>query len=129
MSNVRFDYLDVLVQEYSRSHQVTAKAGTIPVIAGSMGEAAHLSHSERCALIVAARETLDACNLIHIPIVAGAGALSTRESIDIAKKCAASGADCVMIIPPGYYAGPLTANREALKRFFVDVAEASPVPV
>lgn len=34
-----------------------------------------------------------------------------------------------MVIPPGYYAGPLKANREALKNFFVDIAEASPVPV
>lgn len=128
---------------------VTAAAGTIPVIAGSMGEAAHLvsrgdehvltgpflpnqqfqSHDERCMLITAARATLDESGLSQVPIVVGAGATSTRESIEIAKKAAASGADCVMVIPPGYYAGPLTANREALKGFFVDIAEASPVPV
>jgi len=75
------------------------------------------------------RDALDECGLTETPILVGAGAPSTRESIEITKKCAASGADAVMIIPPGYYAGPLTANREALKKFFVDIAAASPVPV
>ena len=34
-----------------------------------------------------------------------------------------------MVIAPGYYASTLAANREALKAFFVDIAEASPVPI
>jgi len=32
-----------------------------------------------------------------------------------------------MVITPGYFAGAL--HKEALKTFFVDVAEASPIPV
>jgi 4-hydroxy-2-oxoglutarate aldolase len=62
-------------------------------------------------------------------IVAGVGAPSTRESIKLAKDAAAAGADFVMVIPPGYYAGALLANPDSLKSFFIDVAEASPVPV
>jgi len=103
--------------------------GTVPVIAGSMGEAAHLEPFERRALIVAARTALDEANLQHVPIVAGTGATSTRETMKLSKEAAEAGVDCVMVIPPGYYAGPLKADREALTRFFVDVAAESSVPV
>jgi len=34
-----------------------------------------------------------------------------------------------MVIPPGYYASTLRVNPEAIKNFFIDIAEASPVPV
>lgn len=61
--------------------------------------------------------------------MAGAGAASTRESITLAKEAAAAGADFVMVIPPGYYASTLIANRESIKSFFVDIAAASPVPI
>ncbi|PVH92812.1 putative dihydrodipicolinate synthase [Periconia macrospinosa] len=107
----------------------TAEAGTFPVTAGSAGEAAHLTHDERIALIKTARAALDSSNLTHFPIIAGAGAASTRESIILAKQAAAAGADFVMVIPPGYYASTLVANRASLIDFFVDIAEASPVPI
>lgn len=88
------------------------------------------SHQERTALIVAGREALDSINLTTIPIVAGIGATSTRESIQLAKEATAAGADFAIAIPPGYYAGALKANDSvAIKNFFVDVAEGSPIPV
>ena len=34
-----------------------------------------------------------------------------------------------MVILDGYYAGLLKANPQAIKRHFIEVAEASPVPV
>lgn len=64
-----------------------------------------------------------------MPIVAGTGASSTRESIQLCKDAADAGADYVMVIPPGYYAGPLMSNPKAIKKFFVDISNASPVPV
>jgi L-threo-3-deoxy-hexylosonate aldolase len=67
--------------------------------------------------------------LKNVPIVAGAGAASTRESIELCKDAAEAGADYVMVIPPGYYAGTLLADTSSIKKFFVDIAEASPVPV
>ena len=42
-------------------------------------------------------------------------------------QAAERGADFAMVITPGYFAGAL--HKEALKTFFVDVAEASPIPV
>lgn len=61
--------------------------------------------------------------------MAGIGATSTRESIQLAKEAAAAGADFAIAIPPGYYAGALKADVTAIKNFFVDIAEASPIPV
>ncbi|KAI0378180.1 putative dihydrodipicolinate synthase [Hypomontagnella monticulosa] len=108
----------------------TAVAGTIPVVAGSAGEAAHLSPTERTTLIQTARRTLDSCGLNHVPIVAGVGALSTWETIQLAGLAKEAGADYGMVIPPGYYAGALQANgNEALRKFFIDVAKASPLPI
>jgi 4-hydroxy-2-oxoglutarate aldolase len=108
----------------------TALAGTFPVVCGSAGEAAHLSAEERTIIIKTTRSALESSNLSHVPIVAGVGAPSTRETISLAKQAHAAGADYVMVIPPGYYASALQSNGgEALVKFFVDVAEASPVPV
>ena len=64
-----------------------------------------------------------------MPIVAGVGAPSTRESIELSIEATAAGADFVMAIPPGYYAGALLADTTAIKNFFVDIANKSPVPV
>jgi hypothetical protein len=55
------------------------------------------------------------------------GVGSTKGSIQLSKEAAEAGADFAIVIPSGYYAGAL--GREALKQYFVDVAEASPIPV
>lgn len=109
--------------------QDTARNGAYPVISGTMGEAPHLSHSERVQLITTARSALDEISLSHIPIMAGIGASSTRESILLAKQAAAAGADFAIAIAPGYYAGALMADMDAVRDFFVDVAGESPIPV
>ncbi|KAJ5387965.1 hypothetical protein N7509_010506 [Penicillium cosmopolitanum] len=108
---------------------VIASAGTTPVVSGSMGEAVHLSNEEKKQLIQSARFALDEISLQHVPIVAGTGAASTRETIQLCKDAAEAGADYVMVIPPGYYAGALLADYSAIKKFFVDIATTSLVPV
>lgn len=104
-----------------------AKARMNPVICGSMGEAHHLSSEERTTLIKAARKGLDEAGLTDATIIAGTGLGSTRGTIQLSKEAAEAGADYAIVIPSGYYAGAL--GRDALKKFFVDVAEASPIPV
>jgi len=106
-----------------------AKAGVWPLIAGSMGEAIHLSVAERTKLIQTARQTLDAEGLVDVPIIAGTGGASTRETIQLTHSAAAAGADYSIVIASGYFAGALASNRAALKAFFVEVAEKSPIPV
>jgi L-threo-3-deoxy-hexylosonate aldolase len=106
-----------------------ANAGIKPLLAGSMGEGVHLSHSERVSLIKATREALDDVGFVSMPIIIGTGAGSTRETIQLSKEAAEAGADYVIVITPGYFAGVLAGNKKALKAFFTEVAEKSPVPV
>ncbi len=105
------------------------KAGVKPLLAGTMGEAHHLSHQERVDLIKAARQALDDAGSKDIPIISGSGAGSTRETIELSKEAAAAGADYVIVIISGYFAGALAGNKKALKAFWSEVSEKSPIPV
>ncbi|KAL4863952.1 hypothetical protein BDV12DRAFT_201595 [Aspergillus spectabilis] len=120
---------DLDLESFKKHAKFVAEAGTVPVVSGTMGEAVHLSHHEKAELVSAARSALDESQLHHVPVVAGAGAPSTRESIELCKEAAAVGADYVIVIPPGYYAGALLSDATSLRNFFVDISEASPVPV
>ncbi|KAF9269484.1 dihydrodipicolinate synthetase [Marasmius fiardii PR-910] len=126
-----FDDNEDLDLESFKKHAIyTAQAGIKPVVSGSMGEAVHLTHSERATLVRATREALDSVGLADVPIIAGAGASSTRETIAFAKEAAEAGADQVIVIPPGYYVGSLKEDSHAaVKQYFIDVAAESPVPV
>ncbi|QRW14512.1 dihydrodipicolinate synthetase family protein [Ceratobasidium sp. AG-Ba] len=104
-----------------------ARAGMGILVSGSMGEAHHLEPEERVTLIRAAREALDSVGFTHVPIIAGTGIGSTKGTIEITRQAAAAGADYSIVIASGYYAGAL--NSDALVRFFLDVAAASPIPV
>lgn len=84
---------------------------------------------ERVKLIQTLRNALDSIGLQKTPIVAGVGGNSTRETIQLARDAVAAGADFALVIAPGYWAGYLKANPAALKKFFIDVAAASPIPV
>ncbi|GJE98273.1 dihydrodipicolinate synthetase [Phanerochaete sordida] len=104
-----------------------AKANVRPLVAGSMGEAVHLTHAERASLISTARRALDAAGLPDVPVIAGTGTGSTRETVELCHEAAAAGADFVIVIASGYFAGAL--SRDALRAYFVEVAEKSPLPV
>lgn len=111
-----------------QSHVVRlAKAGMQPVICGSMGEAFHLTHEERVSLFKAARTALDEAGLTETFLICGTGGNSTRATIALCKSAAEVGADIVIVITPGYFAGAI--NKPALKQFFLDVQAASPLPV
>lgn len=94
-----------------------------------MGEAIHLSHAERVTLIKAARKALDNAGHRDIPVIAGTGAGSTRETIELCKDAADADADYVIVIASGYFAGALTGNKKALKAFWTEVSAKSPIPV
>lgn len=93
------------------------------LILGSNGEQVMLSEKERSEAIAAAREALPAGKLL----LAGTGGQSTRETIRLTKAAAAEGADGVLVINPFYFKGLMT--HEALVKHYLDVADASPVPV
>ena len=76
---------------------LVAQAGVGPLLAGSNGEAIHLAHDERATLIKAARRVLDSSGFEHVPVIAGTGAGSTRETILLCKAAAEAGADYVVV--------------------------------
>jgi 4-hydroxy-2-oxoglutarate aldolase len=94
-----------------------------------MGEAPNLSNEERIILIKAARSILDQSGLESAPIICGTGTHSTRETIKLTKDAAEAGADYSIVIMSGYYTGALANDPIALRDFWVEVAENSPIPV
>lgn len=125
------DSQDIDISTYQRHAVKIASAGVGLVISGSMGEAHHLSPSERITLIESAREALDTAepSLAHVPIIAGTGAGSTRQTIELTRDAYQAGADFAIVICSGFFAGALANDRAALKGFWADVAKSSPLPV
>jgi 4-hydroxy-2-oxoglutarate aldolase len=93
------------------------------VVGGSTGEQALLDEDELLALVArGARTRSDGMALI-----AGTGAESTRATIRRCDLVAREGADAVLVKPPAYYRGRM--SPEAIRTYFLAVADASPVPV
>jgi dihydrodipicolinate synthase/N-acetylneuraminate lyase len=93
------------------------------LIAGSTGEAPLLDDAELLALVERARETVGD----RLQVLAGTGAESTRATIRLSRECASAGAVAVLVRPPAYFRDRMTP--EALRLHFLEVADASPVPV
>lgn len=84
--------------------QRLAKAGVAGlVIQGSNGEAPHLSHDERKQIISVASSVLKEHGRPGAVIIAGCGAQSTRESIELCKEAKESGADYALVLSPSYW--------------------------
>lgn len=93
------------------------------VVLGSNGEFAYLNIDEKMALLEFARQNTDSAKRI----IAGTGCESTRETIRLTKFAASVGADAALVITPSFYKGSM--SEAALEQFFLDVAEASPIPI
>ncbi|KAJ5553551.1 hypothetical protein N7494_002929 [Penicillium frequentans] len=120
---------DLDYETYAKHLLNMTTKGMVPVCAGSLGEAVHLSFEERTDLIRFIRATLDEAGLQSTPIVAGVGGLSTRETILFAKSAAEAGADAGMVILPAYYAASLNTDPEQVIQYYVDICAASPIPL
>ena len=94
-------------------------AGLVP--GGSTGEFTTLSHGERRQLVEATVEAAGG----RVPVVAGTGALSTRETVELSVHAEQVGAAAVMVVPPFYEALPW---RE-LRAHYASVAEAIGIPI
>ena len=90
------------------------------VVVGTTGESATLDHDEHCVLI---RKCVDLA-AGRLPVIAGTGANSTTEAIDLTRCAMEAGADACLLVTP-YYNKP---TQEGLYRHFKAVAEAVPVP-
>ncbi|NLZ86607.1 MAG: 4-hydroxy-tetrahydrodipicolinate synthase [Gammaproteobacteria bacterium] len=95
--------------------------GTNSIVAvGTTGEASTLSMSEHTQAI---KEIIRVANK-RIPIIAGTGANSTREAIQLTREAKELGADAALLVTP-YYNKP---TQEGLYQHYKAVAEAVDLP-
>jgi 4-hydroxy-tetrahydrodipicolinate synthase len=94
-------------------------AGLVP--GGSTGEFTTLSNAERRAVIELTVEAAAG----RVPVVAGTGALSTRETVELSLHAERARATAVMVVPPFYEA---LGWRELLAHYTA-VAEAISIPI
>lgn len=90
------------------------------VVVGTTGESATLDEEEHCRII---RQVVDMAGG-RVPVIAGTGANSTREAIDLTRCAMQGGADACLLVTP-YYNKP---TQEGLYLHFKAVAEAVPIP-
>lgn len=96
--------------------------GTNSIVAvGTTGEASTLSMEEHTQVI---KEIIRVANK-RIPIIAGTGANSTREAIELTKAAKDLGADAALLVTP-YYNKP---TQEGLFQHYKAIAEAVELPL
>ena len=90
------------------------------VVMGTTGESATFDEREHCAVI------RDLVRMVkgRIPVIAGTGANSTREAIDLTRCAMEGGADACLLVTP-YYNKP---TQEGLFLHHKAVADAVPIP-
>ena len=93
--------------------------GLVP--GGSTGEFTTLAHAERRALVEATVEAAAG----RVPVVAGTGALSTAETVELSVHAERAGAAAVMVVPPFY--DPLPWRE--LQAHYAAVADAISIPI
>jgi dihydrodipicolinate synthase/N-acetylneuraminate lyase len=63
----------------------------------------------------------------RIPLMAGCGAQSTRETVQLCRDAAVAGATHALVLPPSYY-GSLLSDDKIVEHFYA-VASQSPIPL
>ena len=96
-------------------------SGTNGIVAvGTTGESATVSVSEHIEIIKKTASIVRG----RIPVIAGTGANSTSEAIDLTQTAASIGADYALIVTP-YYNKP---NQEGLLQHFTKIADSVNIP-
>ena len=93
--------------------------GLVP--AGSTGEFTTLTVAERKQLTELVVKTAAG----RVPVVAGTGALTTHDAVDLAAHAAQAGASALMVVPPFYDAVDLRTLKELLREIYA----ASRLPI
>ena len=93
--------------------------GLVP--AGSTGEFTTLTVAERKQLTELVVKTAAG----RVPVVAGTGALTTGDAVDLAAHAARAGASALMVVPPFYDA----VDLRTLKELLAEIYAASRLPI
>ena len=90
------------------------------VVVGTTGESPTVDVDEHCKLIEVAVKTAQG----RLPVIAGTGANSTREAVELTASAKKAGADACLLVAP-YYNKP---GQEGLYLHFKAIAEAVDIP-
>lgn len=90
------------------------------VIVGTTGESPTVDFDEHCLLIKTAVSQVNG----RVPVIAGTGANSTKEAIELTQKAKELGVDACLLVAP-YYNKP---TQEGLYQHFMAVANAVDIP-
>ena len=90
------------------------------VPAGTTGESATLNFDEHCEVVNTVVRQADG----RVPVIAGTGANSTREALELTRSAEQCGADACLLITPYYNKPP----QEGLYQHYKTIAEAVMIP-
>jgi len=93
------------------------------VVGGSNGEFVSMTPDERVETVARMRQWAPKDRLV----IAGAGMHATHATLKLIDRMAEAGADAALVITPSYYKAKM--DRATLARYYLDVAEYSPLPV
>jgi 4-hydroxy-tetrahydrodipicolinate synthase len=88
---------------------------------GSQGEAFALTPDERAQVWQAVVMAVDG----RVPVIAGTGAITTREAVALSRRAEQVGADAIAPITPFF----ITPTQDELYRYYADIAAAVSLPV
>lgn len=112
---------DVLWDELDQLVEFHIAQGTDAIVAvGTTGESATLEFDEHCEVV----QRVVTVAAGRIPVIAGTGANSTKEAIDLTSASKYLGVDACLLVTP-YYNKP---TQEGLYQHFKCIAEAVDVP-
>lgn len=116
------DTLDL--ESQGKYYNYLSKTGLVGlVILGTNAEAFLLTREERKTLISLARQKVGP----SFPIMAGCGAHSTAQVLELIHDAKEAGADSALVLPTAYFGKATTPA--VVKRFFQDVATDSSLPI
>lgn len=91
------------------------------------GSERFLDIPERQLAISITRKALDSGGYPHIPVIAGTGQMSLKETLVSTQQAKAAGASFALILAPHYWAAGMT--KPVLIDYFSKLADESPLPI
>src|SRR5689334_3463175 len=91
------------------------------VVAGTNGEGTSLSVAERMELLEAVLASRG-----DLLVIAGTGAASVTDAVELTRHAGSAGADAVLVLPPFYFKNP---TPQGIGAYFRRIMDASDVPV
>ncbi|NDJ77291.1 MAG: dihydrodipicolinate synthase family protein [Chloroflexi bacterium] len=90
-------------------------------VCGSQGEAFALSAEERRRVLDAVLAAVNG----RVPIIAGTGAITTRDAVALSRQAEESGADAVAAVTPFF----ITPTQDELVAYYTEIAAAVSIPL